>query len=55
MTDVCVDAISINFYINTTNDEIQSNCKYTTGLKTIKTTRLLNEGEELMFFYGQNP
>jgi hypothetical protein len=37
--------------INTTNDETQSNCKYTPGHKTIKTTRLINEGEELMLFY----
>jgi len=33
------------------DDEIKSNHKYTPGHKKIKTTRLINEGEELMLFY----
>ena len=45
------DGSNIKFYVNTTNDENQSNCKYTPGYKTIKTTRLIKEGEELMLFY----
>ena len=46
-----VNGSNIKFYVNTTNDENQSNCKYTPGYKTIKTTRLIKEGEELMLFY----
>ena len=64
----------IIFYVNTTNDESQSNCKYTPGVwattrvikageeinenmkykpefMAIKTTRLINKGEELLLFY----
>ena len=65
----------IVFYVNTTNDKSQSNCKYTPGefmsqrvikageelddsnckytpaYMTIKTTRLVKEGEELLLFY----
>ena len=35
----------IVFYVNTTNDESQSNCKYTPG--AFATTRLIKPGEEL--------
>ena len=65
----------IVFYVHTTNDESQSNCKYTPGefttkrdikageelddsnckytpaYMTIKTTKLIKEGEELLLFY----
>jgi hypothetical protein len=64
----------IVFYVNTTNDESQSNCKYIRGdmitnrltkageemndsntkytpeFMTIKTTRLIKKGEELLLF-----
>jgi hypothetical protein len=67
------------FYVNTTNDESQSNCKYTPGAfttkrgikagevlndsnckytpayMTIKTTKLIKEGEELLLFYDMPP
>jgi len=67
----------IVFYVNTTNDESQSNCKYTPGAfattrvieageelddsnckytpayMTIKTTRLIKEGEELLLLYDK--
>jgi hypothetical protein len=29
----------------------ESNCEFIPGLRKIKTTRLIKEGEELMFFY----
>ena len=69
----------IVFDVNTTNDESQSNCKYTPGAfattrlikagealndsnckytpayMTIKTTKLIKEGEELLLFYDMPP
>jgi len=44
------------FYVKTTNDASQSNCKYTQGPGdnvTIKATRIINIGEEIELFWGR--
>jgi|APGre2960657468_1045069.scaffolds.fasta_scaffold52053_2 hypothetical protein len=45
---------NIKFYVKTTNDANQSNCKYTqgpSGYMTIMTTRLIKKGDEMLLFY----
>ena len=44
---------NIKFYVKTTNDANQSNCKYTQGpgYMTIMTTRLIKKGDEMLLFY----
>jgi hypothetical protein len=38
---------NMKFYVNTTNDKNQSNCKYTPGDMIIRTKRVIKVGEEL--------
>ena len=45
MTDL--NGSNMKFYVNTTNDENQSNCKYTPGDMIIRTKRVIKVGEEL--------
>lgn len=45
---------NIKYHVKTTNNANQSNCKYTQepGYMTIKTTRLIKAGDELLLFYN---
>ena len=48
-----LEGTNIKFYVKTTSDANQSNCKYMPGpgYMTMKTTRLIKTGDELLLFY----